>query len=182
MNNNGNGKGLIRVATYARVSTQEQAIEGTSMDFQESQVTTYCQLQGWTIINSYTDPGFSGKDDNRRGLQQLLSAAKISLFDKVLVYKLDRLARNLHLLLDIEQKLRGYGVALISIKESIDTSTPTGKMIFQMFGMVSEWERETIVERMKNGRLQRYKDGCWAGGKAPLRIFIRQGNKEIDNQ
>ena len=177
MNNSGNG--LIRVATYARVSTQEQASEGTSLDFQDSQLTAYCQLQGLTIINNYVDPGFSGKDDNRRGLQQLLSGAKIGLFDRVIVYKLDRLARNLHLLLDIEQKLRSYEIALISMKESIDTSTPTGKMIFQMFGMVSEWERETIVERMKNGRLQRYRNGCWAGGKAPYGYSYNKETKKL---
>jgi site-specific DNA recombinase len=158
-------KRLIRVATYARVSTQEQATEGTSMEFQESQLLAYCQLQGWSVINSYTDPGCSGKDGNRPGLERLLSDAKIGLFDKVLVHKLDRLARNLRLLLDIEQKLRGCGASLISVKESVDTSTSTGKMMFQMFGMVAEWERETIIERTKSGRLQRYKDGCFAGGK-----------------
>ena len=93
------------------------------MEFQDSQLTAYCQLQGWSIINSYTDPGYSGKDGNRPGLERLLSDAKIGLFDRVVVYKLDRLARNLHLLLDIEQKLRGYGASLISVKESVDTST-----------------------------------------------------------
>ena len=59
--------GTIRVATYARVSTQEQALEGTSLDFQDIQLAAYCKLQGWAVINSYADPGYSGKDDNRRG-------------------------------------------------------------------------------------------------------------------
>jgi len=69
--------------------------------------------------------------------------------------------------LPIEKALNGHGITLISMKESVDTSTGTGKMIFQMFGMVSEWERSAIAERTRNGKLQRYKDGCWAGGKAP---------------
>ena len=125
----------IRVGVYSRVSTQEQ-VEGTSMEFQDAQLTGYCKLQNWTIINAYTDPGFSGKDGERPGLERLLSDAKIGLFDKVLVFKLDRLARNLRLLLEIEQKLRGYGVSLISVKETIDTSSSTGKMMFQMFGML----------------------------------------------
>ena len=158
---------------------QEQALEGTSLDFQDSQLTAYCQLQGWTIINSYTDPGYSGKDGNRPGLERLLSDAKIGLFDKVVVYKLDRLARNLRLLLDIEQKLRGYGVSLTSVKESVDTSTGTGKMVFQMFGMIAEWERETIIERTRNGRLQRYKDGCWAGGKVPYGYAYDKTTKKL---
>ena len=124
MNSNGD---TVRIATYARVSSQEQALEGTSMDFQDSQMTAYCQLQGWSIINSYKDPGYSGKDGNRPGLEQLLSDARIGLFNGVLVYKFDRLARNLRLLLDIEQQLRGHGVSLVSVKESVDTSTGTGK-------------------------------------------------------
>jgi len=171
-----NTNNAIRVATYIRVSTQEQAQEGTSLDFQETQLNTMCQLQGWTIINSYTDPGFSGKDGNRPGLERLLADAKIGLFDKVVVYKLDRLARNLRLLLDIEQKLRISNVTITSVKESVDTSTGTGKMIFQMFGMIAEWERDTIIERTKSGRLQRFKDGCFAGGTIP---FGYTHNKEI---
>ena len=62
------GDQLIRVATYARVSTQEQATENTSMAFQGSQLTAYCQMQGWTIINDYVDPGFTGKNGDRPGL------------------------------------------------------------------------------------------------------------------
>ena len=159
---------VIRVATYTRVSTQEQAVENTSLASQEGQLTTYCQMQGWTIINSYVDPGFSGKNGDRPGLKRLLSDARIGLFDKVVVCKLDRMARNLRLLMDIESELNEYPVSLTSIKESVDTSNSTGKMVFQLFGMIAEWERETIIERTKSGRIQRYKDGCWAGGKPPF--------------
>ncbi len=175
---NSNGNGLIRVATYARVSTQEQVL-GTSLEFQDSQFIAYCQLQGWTIVNSYVDPGFSGKDDNRPGLQRLLSDAKIGLFDRVVVHKLDRMARNLHLLLEIEVKLRDRHVSLTSIKESIDTNSGTGKMVFQMFGMIAEWERESIRERTMSGRLQRFKDGCWAGGKAPYGYAYNKDTKKL---
>ncbi len=167
-NDKGNIKdNSFRVVTYCRVSTAEQASEGTSLEFQDSQLQAYCQLQNWTLVNFYVDPGFSGKDSKRPGLERMLCDAKIGLFDKVVIYKLDRLARNLRLLLEIEQQLRNYGVSLISMKESVDTSTSTGKMVFQMFGMVAEWERSSIVERCKNGRMQRYREGCWGGGKAP---------------
>jgi site-specific DNA recombinase len=176
MNNNQGDS--IRVATYARVSTQEQ-VEGTSMEFQDAQLTGYCALQNWTIINAYTDPGFSGKNGDRPGLERLLADAKIGLFDKVLVFKLDRLARNLRLLLEIEQKLRSYGISLISVKEAIDTSSSTGKMMFQMFGMVAEWEREAIIERTSNGKLQRFKEGCWAGGKTPFGYAYDKATKKL---
>ena len=117
----------IKVATYTRVSTQEQATENTSLASQEGQLTAYCQMQGWTIINSYVDPGFSGKNGDRPGLKRLLSDARIGLFDKVVVCKLDRMARNLRLLMDIESELNEYPVSLTSIKESVDTSNSTGK-------------------------------------------------------
>ncbi len=157
----------IRVVSYCRVSTTEQASEGTSLDFQASQLTGYCQLQGWTVVNSYVDAGFTGKNGDRPGLQRLLTDAKLGLFDKMVVFKLDRLARSLSLLLEIEKTLKEHGITLISMKESVDTSSGTGKMIFQLFGMVAEWDRSNIVERCKNGRLQRYKEGSWAAGKAP---------------
>ena len=70
--------------------------------------------------------------------------------------------------MDVESELNQYHVSLTSIKESVDTSNSTGKMVFQLFGMIAEWERETIIERVKSGRIQRYKDGCWAGGKPPF--------------
>jgi len=175
-----NGKSnSIRVVTYARVSTTEQASEGTSLTFQQAQLTAYCQLQDWTIINRYVDGGYSGGDGDRPGLERLLTDAKIGLFDKMVVYKLDRLARNLRLLLDVEQKLRGYEIGLISMKESVDTSTATGKMVFQLFGMVAEWERSAIVERTRNGRLQRYRDGCWAGGKAPYGYSYDKATRKL---
>ena len=162
---NNDGYQLIRVATYARVSTQEQATENTSMASQADQLTAYCQMRGWTIINSYVDPGFTGKNGDRPGLKQLKADAMIGLFDKVLVCKLDRLARSLRLLMDVEAELKEYNISLSSIRESVDTSNGTGKMVFQLFGMVAEWDRENIIERTKSGRIQRYKNGCWAGGK-----------------
>ena len=136
------------------------------MASQEGQLIAYCQMRGWTIINSYVDPGFTGKNGDRPGLKQLKADAKIGLFDKVLVCKLDRLARNLSLLMSIESELKEFRVTLNSIKESVDTSNGTGKMVFQLFGMIAEWERDAnILERMKSGKIQRYKNGCWAGGK-----------------
>jgi site-specific DNA recombinase len=173
------GKDQIKVATYARVSSQEQASEGTSLDYQDSQLNTFCQLQGWTISNRYIDPGFSGKDGNRPGLERLIADAGMGLFDRVVVYRLDRFARNLRLLLELEAKLRDNHVSLTFIKESIDTASGTGKMVFQLFGMIAEWEREVIMERTASGRLQRYKEGCWAGGKVPYGYAYDKATKKL---
>ncbi len=160
MDNNG----LIKVAIYTRVSTQEQASEGTSLSHQLDQLKRQCQLQGWQIAGTYEDPGYSGKDGERPGLKRLLADARLGIFNKVLIYRMDRLARSLRLLLEIEEKLSKLGVSFFSVGEVLDSSTSSGRHFIQMLGMVSEWEREAIIERTKAGRIQRYKEGKWAGG------------------
>jgi site-specific DNA recombinase len=156
---------MVKVAVYARVSTQEQADEGTSLEHQCEQLNVYCQSQEWQIAGTYIDPGSTGKNADRDGLKNLLSGARLGLFQKVVVYKLDRLARKLRLLLELEENLKDYGVYLYSLKDQVDTSTAIGRTVFQVLGLVSEWERETIIERTRAGRISRYKAGCWAGGK-----------------
>lgn len=179
MNINGNGNGHIKAAIYSRVSTQEQATEGTSMDVQKDQLEKYCQLQNWTIINAYTDPGFTGKDGERPGLQRLLADAKMGIFNRIIVLKLDRLARNLRLLLQIEEQLKEHKVSLSSVKENIDTSTPIGRTVFQVLGLVAEWERDTFIERSKSGRIQRYKEGCWGPGHPPYGFDYNRETKKL---
>ena len=170
---------IVRVAVYARVSTQEQAVEGTSLEYQQEQLEKYCESRGWEIFQLYVDAGYTGKDDNRPGLKRLLTDAKLDLFEKVVVHKLDRVSRNLRLLLELEEKLKEYGVALFSIKESIDTSFAIGRTVFQVLGLVSEWERENIVERTKSGKLQRYREGCWAGGRHPYGYDYDKDTKKL---
>ncbi|MFC1957499.1 recombinase family protein [Chloroflexota bacterium] len=173
------GDKIIRVAVYARVSTQEQAVEGTSLDHQSDQLESYCGSQSWVIWQSYVDLGYTGKDGDRPGLKRLRADAKLGLFEKVVVYKLDRLARKLSLLLKIEEELKDSCVGLHSVKETLDTSTPIGRTVFQMLGLVSEWERETIIERTRNGRLQRYRQGCWAGGRNPYGYLYDIESKKL---
>lgn len=170
---------VIRVAVYARVSTTEQAVEGTSINHQLEQLTGYCMLQGWEIFRQYVDPGFTGKDDNRPELKHLMADAELKLFSKVVVYKLDRMARKLRLLLELEEKLKEYDVSLNSVKETLDTSTPIGRTVFQMLGLVSEWERQSIIERTSSGRIQRYKAGLWASGKPPYGYSYDKVTKKL---
>lgn len=169
-----------KVAIYTRVSSPEQAAEGTSLEFQSEQLTAYCRSQGWEIFREYVDPGYSGKEGDRPELNRLLLDAKFGLFNKVVSYKLDRLARNLRLLLELEDQLKALGITLNFQKESIDTSTPIGRMVFQILGLVAEWERETIVERTKSGRMQRYKQGCWAAGRPLYGYLYNKDTKKLE--
>jgi len=170
---------VIRVAIYTRVSSQEQAEKGTSLESQAEQLESFCKGQGWEIFNQYVDAGFSGKDDKRPALESLRRDAKAGYFEKVVVWKLDRMARNLRLILGIEAELREQDISLFSIKEMVDTSTSFGRTLFQMLGLVAEWERESITERTKTGRFQRVKEGYWATGPAPYGYDYNKDTKHL---
>lgn len=170
----------VKVAVYVRVSTQEQAVEGTSLEHQMQQLEAYCEFHGWTIAGRYIDPGYTGTDANRPGLTHLLADAKQGIFQKVIVFRLDRLTRKLRLLLEIEEKLKEYGVSLHSIRETLDTSTAIGRTVFQVLGLVSEWERDTFIERSKAGRLQRYKEGSWGPGNPPYGYDYNRNTKKLE--
>ena len=85
---------MKKVVIYCRVSTQDQADEGYSIQEQQDRLRLYCQAHDWTLVHSYVDPGFSGANINRPALQQLLRDIRSGAFDTVLVYKLDRLSRS----------------------------------------------------------------------------------------
>jgi site-specific DNA recombinase len=159
---------ITRVAIYTRVSSAEQAEKGTSLESQAEQLEAFCKAQKWEVFNQYTDGGFSGKDGNRPALQSLRRDAKAGYFEKVIVWRLDRLARNQRLILELEAEFREQDISLFSIKEMVDTSTPIGRTVFQVLGLTAEWERESIITRTTTGRLQRLKEGHWAGGPAPF--------------
>ena len=170
---------IIRVAIYTRVSSQEQVDNGTSLESQAEQLEAFCKAQKWEIFNHYTDPGFSGKDGQRPGLESLRRDAKAGYFEKVIVWRLDRLARNLRLILGIEAELREQNVAVFSMKEMVDTSSPIGRTVFQVLGLAAEWEREAIISRTITGRLQRQKEGHWATGPAPFGYDYNRESKNL---
>ena len=114
---------IVRVAIYRRVSSAEQAEKGTSLESQAEQLEAFCKVQHWEIFNNYVDGGFSGKDGNRPGLQSLRKDAKEGYFEKVIVWKLDRLARNQRLILELEAEFREQDISLFSMKEMVDTQT-----------------------------------------------------------
>ena len=170
---------VIRVAIYTRVSSQEQAEKGTSLESQAEQLDAFCKGQGWEIFNHYVDPGFSGKDDQRPGLESLRRDAKAGYFEKVIVWKLDRLARNLRLILELEAEFRELDISLFSMKEMVDTQTSIGRTVFQVLGLTAEWERENIRERTKTGQFQRMKEGHWATGPAPYGYNYNKDTKNL---
>lgn len=156
---------LPRVAIYARVSTEEQAEQGYSIDAQLEALNAYCRASRKIVYKEYVDRGISGKSiKGRLALQQLLADGEKSLFDEVLVWKINRLARNQIDLLRIVDALNRQNVSFRSFTENFETETPMGKFALQMMGAVGELERNTIVDNVKLGMKQRARTGKWNGG------------------
>ena len=155
----------MKVAIYPRVSTQEQAKEGYSIGEQIERMEKYCDAMGWTVYNTYTDPGYSGGDTNRPGLQRMIKDVKAGKIDKVLVYKLDRLSRSqLDTLYLIEKVFLANNCDFVSMSENFDTGTPFGRAMIGILAVFAQLEREQIKERMKMGREARAKSGKYGGG------------------
>ncbi|UNO48962.1 recombinase family protein [Alicyclobacillus acidoterrestris] len=153
------------IAIYARVSTEEQAEEGFSIQAQLETLRVYAQQHHYIIHHEYVDEGISGKSiKNRMALQKLLRDAEANLFDEVIVWKINRISRNQLDLLQIVDILSKHNVSFRSYSENFETETPMGRFALQMMGSVAELERNTIVENVKLGMKQRAKQGKWNGG------------------
>lgn len=155
----------MRVALYPRVSTQEQAKEGYSIGEQIERLTDYCKAMRWEVYKVYTDPGYSGGNTDRPGLQAMIKDVEAGLIDKVVVYKLDRLSRSqLDTLYLIEKVFLANGTDFVSMSENFDTSTPFGRAMIGILAVFAQLEREQIKERMGMGKEARAKAGKWHGG------------------
>ena len=137
-----------RAAIYVRVFTDKQTIE--------NQVTVLRQIaerHGWEVVEQYSDAGISGSKgrDGRPGLDQMLKDAQRRRFDVVMAWAIDRLGRSLIDLLGTIQVLEAFGVDLYLDQQSIDTTTPAGKLMFQVCGAFAEFERSMIRQRVTAG-------------------------------
>lgn len=154
-----------KVAIYIRVSTQEQAQEGYSVDQQTERLTSFCKAKDWPIVDVYTDPGFSGANTQRPALQKLFSDIEAGRVDCVLVYKLDRLSRSQKdTLYMIEDVFLAHGVDFVSMQENFDTSTSFGRAMIGILSVFAQLEREQIRERMSMRKIGRAKAGLFHGG------------------
>ena len=155
----------MNVAVYVRVSTEEQAVEGFSIDAQIQELTTFCKRNGDTIVAEYKDEGYSGKSMDRPQLQKLLSDCQSGSFNRVLVRDVSRLSRKLYHVLTVMEIFDKNGIGFFSTNENTDYSSPQGKAMLQVFGSFAEFQRNQIVDNVKMGMMQRAKEGKWNGGR-----------------
>lgn len=141
-------KTAMKVAFYVRVSTQ---VQSTAMQIEE--LTAAAERFEWNVVGVYDDTGFSGgkSADERPQLKRLLDDAKKRRFDLVAVWSVDRLGRSVLDLVSILQEMHLRGVELFAFKQSLDTRSPSGKMMWQLLSVFAEFEREVIRERVRAG-------------------------------
>ncbi len=135
----------MRAAVYARVSTFDQEPEN-----QVAELHRFAAARGWQV-QDYVDRGVSGAKDRRPALDDLLRAAKRRKFDVLLVWRLDRLGRNLRHLVMLLEDLQALGVQFVSLAEGIDATTPAGKLQMHILAAIAEFERARIAERVRAG-------------------------------
>jgi site-specific DNA recombinase len=157
----------MRVATYLRISTDEER-QPYSLEAQAERLSGYIAVQsGWRLVLTHSDR-MTGKLLDRPGLQQALHDARAGRYDLLLVFKVDRLARSVSGLAKVLEELDAAGVAFRSASEPFDTTTAAGRMMVQMLGVFAEFEREMIVERTRMGLARKAAKGEWTGGRPPF--------------
>jgi len=137
-----------RIALYARISTNHH---GQNPETQLFALREYAQARGLEVFHEYVDVGISGSKDSRPQLEQLMKHARRLKFSAIAVARFDRFSRSVRHLVMALDEFNALGVDFISLSESVDTSTPMGKMVFTVIASVAELERSLIKERVLMG-------------------------------
>jgi site-specific DNA recombinase len=154
----------MKAIAYVRVSTEDQAREGVSIENQIEKVKAYATVKDLELIEVVEDAGRSGKNFEREGIEKTLEVLKSGEAKAIIVYKLDRLTRSTKDLLNLVYDLFiPNDIALHSISENLDTTTANGRFFLTMLGGIATWERETISERTKDALNHKKVKGQWVG-------------------
>lgn len=171
---------MKRACIYTRVSTEKQDIEGYSIEEQERLCKATIESKEMEYVKTFSDPGVSGKTMERPGLQKMIAAIEQGEIDAVVILKLDRLSRSQKdTLTIIEDILLANNITLISVKETLDTSTPWGRAMIGILASFNQLDRENIVQRTTMGRNAKAAQGGYAGGRPPYGYRATGGDLEV---
>ncbi|MFA5141137.1 MAG: recombinase family protein [Elusimicrobiota bacterium] len=173
----------IRVVGYCRVSTEGQAEHGMGLQIQRDGINRFAQEHPeYELVKIYEDPGISGASLNRPGLNALLEDAKEKRFTKVIIAKLDRLARDLYIQLWVEKELLIHGIEVISLAEAFNGKDPMTTAMRQIVGVFAQLEKGRITERLQSGRLKKASLGGYAGGRLPRGYKTDEGKLRLNRE
>jgi len=173
------GEEETRAAGYVRVSQERNARNGYGLAAQETDVGRYADYKAWKLVGIYREEGVSGYERERPALQRLLADAKAGAFDVVIFPSIDRAARSVRDMIDIDAALRECDVDLIFLREGIDTSTPTGELYRNIIAAVAQWEGRIIYERMSKGKRRKKAEGGYIGGWLPYGYRSESGRVHV---
>ena len=161
---------MKRIAIYARVSTDKQTCEN-----QLQELRVIAERMNYTIVAEFVDNGISGMKtrQDRPALDQLMKSATQRKFDMVMCWSIDRLGRSLQNLVEILNELQAMRIDLFFLQQGMDTSTPSGRMIFSVFGAIGEFERNLIRERVIAGQKRAVANGVKMGRPSKMNDGMR---------
>jgi DNA invertase Pin-like site-specific DNA recombinase len=187
----------VNVALYARVSkeqcrkcghvfddhaSQDHHFQGQDPEAQLQPLREMCRSRGWNVTKEYVDQGWSGAKESRPALDELMRDVErgYRYFDSVAVWKFDRFARSTKHLLRALETFQNLGINFVSLTESVDTSTPYGKLVFTILAAVAELERSLIAERIRNGTRKQgaRKPGRKVGPNGPCPSTVWRRNQK----
>ena len=167
-----------RVVGYTRVSTEDQAEDGAGLEYQRDAIEAFVKSQRWELVTIIEDAGISGasRPDGRPGFSQVRALAEARAIDAVLVWRFDRLARDIgYAVTTSDELMKSYEVGVKSVTEPIDTSDALGKLIFSVLAGMGGLEREAIARRTWEGRKAKAEKGGFAGGQVPYGYQLVDG-------
>jgi DNA invertase Pin-like site-specific DNA recombinase len=170
----------IRAAIYTRVSTEDQAKEGFSLDAQLEKLISYCKARDWEIAGEYIDDGYSGRYVKRPAYNRMME--EINKWDAILVIKMDRIHRNSKNFMMMMEYLKKEEKEFVSMSESLDTSTAMGRFLMDIIQRIAQLESEQIGERVYVGMEQKAKtNGGVLGFNIPYGYDYSNGKLTINH-
>jgi len=171
----------VSVAIYTRVSTEDQAKEGFSLDAQIEKLRSYCKARDWTVVKEYVDDGYSGRNIKRPAYTKMME--EIEEWDLLLVLKMDRIHRNSKNFMLMMEFLNDEGKEFVSMNESFDTSNAMGRFVMNILQLVAQLESEQIGERVYDGMEQKARtNGGVLGFNIPYGYDYDDGKLKVNQK
>lgn len=168
----------MRAALYVRVSTEDQALEGFSLDAQVKRLEAYCRVRGWVVADVYRDEGYSGRTTDRPEYKRMMEES--DSWDTVLVMKMDRIHRNSINFAIMMDDLKEMGKEFTSMQDKFDTTTAMGRFVMDIMQRIAQLESEQIGERVKIGMQYKARSGdCHLGSGHPYGYVYNNGKLEV---